>query len=312
MASRTIDIVVPVYNEQDSLDPLLREISDVADANGYEVRVAFVDDGSHDQSWERIMRLADQDCRVGGLRFRRNQGKAAALMAGFQAAGAGVVIMMDADLQDPPAEIPRLLARLDEGFDVVSGWKQRRHDPWHKVYPSRVFNWMIGLLTGVRLHDHVCGLKCFRREVLGEVRIHGEFHRFLGVLAAARGFRVTEIATLHRPRTTGSGKYGPTRFVKGLFDLLTLCVLTRYRWRPAHVFGVTGLVLTAIGCLSFVPGLRWLSWIWPQAAAGLILVALGITAELIVATGRTDELYHVIERVGWCGTTAQEVPLTTS
>lgn len=300
MHSRGMDIVIPVYNEQDSLAGLVGEIFDVSAANGYAVRVVLVDDGSRDSSWERIVELAGRDPRVGGLRFRRNSGKAAALMAGFAVADADLVFMMDADGQDPPGEIPRFLQKIDEGFDVVSGWKQRRHDPWHKVYPSRVFNAMIGALTGVRLHDHVCGFKCFRREVLREVRIRGEFHRFLGVLAAAKGFRVTEIPTLHRPRTTGVSKYGLSRFVKGFLDLLTVWLLTRYRWRPIHVFGVAGLLAGTVGLLAWVPRLRGLLWPLPAVLAGLVILAVGVLAEWMVATGPTDELYTVTERVGWC------------
>lgn len=300
MLSRTISIVVPVYNEQDSLETLAREIFTVSDANGYCVQIVFVDDGSQDASWTRIVELAKGDPRIGGLRFRRNYGKASALMAGFAVAQGDPVFMMDADLQDPPVEMPRFLAKLEQGWDVVSGWKQRRHDPWHKVYPSRIFNRMISWLTGVRLHDHVCGFKCFRAHVLREIRIHGEFHRFLGVFAAAKGFRVTEIATLHRPRTTGVGKYGFTRFAKGLLDLLTVWVLTRYRWRPQHVIGVAGLIYILVWLLALIPWIgRFVSPLL-GLAPGLVLIAIGLAAEMIVATRPAEDLYIVSERVGWC------------
>jgi glycosyltransferase involved in cell wall biosynthesis len=300
MLPRLISIVVPVYNEQDSLHTLAQEIFTVADVNGYPVQIVFVDDGSRDASWSRIVELAQADPRIGGLRFRRNYGKAAALMAGFAVAEGDPVFMMDADLQDPPVEIPRFLAKLDEGWDVVSGWKQRRYDPWHKVYPSRIFNRMIGWLTGVRLHDHVCGFKCFRRQVLREIRIHGEFHRFLGVFSAARGFRVTEIPTLHRARTTGVGKYGFTRFAKGFLDLLTVWVLTRYRWRPQHVIGVAGLFCIAAWLLSYLPGIGPIVSPLLGVVPGLILIAIGLVAELVAATRPAEELYTVSERVGWC------------
>jgi glycosyltransferase involved in cell wall biosynthesis len=295
-----ISIVVPVCNEQDSLDTLTREIFKVADENGYAVQVVFVDDGSRDSSWARIVELAKGNKSIGGLKFRRNFGKAAALMAGFDVAEGDLVFMMDADLQDPPAEMPRFLQKMAEGWDVVSGWKQVRHDPWHKVFASRVFNRMISGLTGVRLHDHVCGFKCFRHEVLSEIGIYGEFHRFLGVFAASRGFKVTEIPTLHRARTTGIGKYGITRFVKGFLDLLTVWTLTRYRWRPQHVIGVAGLICLAVWLLALIPGLHGLLWVMLGPACGLILIAIGLAAEMVVASRPAGDLYIVTERTGWC------------
>jgi glycosyltransferase involved in cell wall biosynthesis len=283
--------VVPVCNEAESLDALVGEIRDVAGRNDLDVEVVFVDDGSRDESWERIVSLEREDRRIGGIRFRRNYGKAAALMAGFATARRDVVFMMDADLQDPPEEMPRLLARLDEGYDLVSGWKQVRHDPWHKVYPSRVFNKLIGWLTGVALHDHVCGFKVMRREVAKELRIYGELHRFIAVLSAARGFRVAEIPTLHRARTRGVGKYGFTRFFKGFLDLLTVLTITRYRWRPQHVIGVAGLLMILAALL--VPRLTFVF-------AGLMVIAIGLVAEIIVADRPLDGLYEVVERAGWC------------
>ena len=253
---RLISIVVPVYNEEDNLEALLREIREVAGARPWQIEVVLVDDGSRDGSWARIQALAKADPAVGGIRFQTNAGKAAALMAGFAAVRGDVVFMMDADLQDPPEEMPNLLSRLDCGYDVVSGWKKSRHDPWHKVYPSRVFNRIIGLLTGVHLHDHVCGLKCFRRPVVRDLKLYGEFHRFIGVLAASHGYRVTEIPTTHRPRTRGISKYGFARFAKGFLDLLTIVTLTRFRWRPQHLIGVAGLWLIAISLV--LGGLYWL------------------------------------------------------
>lgn len=330
MGSRLISIVVPVYDEVDSLDGLVAEIRDVAARNDLEVEVILVDDGSRDASWEKITSLARHDKRVGGLRFRRNCGKAAALMAGFAAARGDPVFMMDADLQDPPEEIPRMLAKLDEGFDLVSGWKRIRHDPWHKVYPSRVFNKMIGWLTGVRLHDHVCGFKVMRREVARDLRLYGEFHRFIAVFSAARGYRVTEIQTLHRARTCGVGKYGFTRFFKGFLDLLTVTALTRYRWRPQHIIGVTGLVVVLLGVLlpllarvarrisSELDRLNeWLGWPFEMTGGllamlawllliltpGLVLIAIGLVAELVVAQRPSNRLYEVVEKAGWCAET---------
>lgn len=337
MDARSITIVVPVFNESESLETLLSEIHATAREHHLDVKTIFVDDGSTDASWSRIAAMADSDPTVAGVRFRRNAGKAAALMAGFAEARGDIVFMMDADLQDPPEEMPRMLAKLDEGFDLVSGWKQVRHDPWHKVYPSRVFNKMISRLTGVHLHDHVCGLKCMRREVAECLKLYGEFHRFIGVFAGARDYRVTEIPTLHRPRTTGVGKYGFTRFFKGFMDLITVVMLTRFRWRPQHLIGVTGLVIVVCNLLliglsnvvgwlfvsaaraggdpsSFLTGVGWLmplallSGLLAILVPGITLVAIGLVAELIVANRPMEDLYEVTERVGWCVLARPEAP----
>src|SRR5437660_10015303 len=195
-----ISVVIPVYNEKESLAPLLGEIAEAARQADIDLEVFFVDDGSKDGSWAAISDLARERGWVHGIRLRRNFGKAAALSAGFHAAGGEIVLTMDADLQDDPKEIPAFLAALRKGLDVVSGWKRTRHDPWHKVWPSRLFNAVVSRATGVRLHDHNCGLKCYRAEVLREVRLYGELHRFIPVLAAARGFRVAEAEVRPRPR----------------------------------------------------------------------------------------------------------------
>ena len=248
-----ISLVIPVYNEQDSLVPLLGEIEATARRANLELEVIFVDDGSRDRSWPIIAELAAANPWVHGIRFRRNFGKAAALSAGFHAAHGDIILTLDADLQDDPAEIPRFLAAVDGGLDCVSGWKRRRLDPWHKVWPSRVFNALVSWLTGVRLHDHNCGMKCYRREVLGEVRLYGELHRFVPVLAHARGFRVGEIPIGHRPRRFGSSKYGvgpfevePIRVTHSITDATALTIRTRagvvvhtgdFRFDPAPADG---------------------------------------------------------------------------
>ena len=220
-----LSIVIPVYNEVDSLKQLYNELSQVAHDHAYELQVVFVDDGSTDGSWDQIQQIAREDARVEGIRFRRNFGKAAALSAGFDAAQGDLVMTLDADLQDDPREIPRFLDQMED-HDVVSGWKKKRHDPFHKVIPSRMFNWLVSRLTGVKLHDHNCGFKCYRREIFEEVRLYGELHRFVPVLAAARGWRVGEIVVNHRPRVHGKSKYGFRRFVKGFLDLMTVYFLT--------------------------------------------------------------------------------------
>jgi glycosyltransferase involved in cell wall biosynthesis len=305
-----LSIVIPVYNEAESLAALHREIREVAAANGYELDVIFVDDGSRDASWEIICRLAAQDPQVRGIRFRRNFGKAAALSAGFGLVRGEMVMTMDADLQDDPHEIPRFLAAMQNSLDVVSGWKQVRHDPWHKVGPSRIFNAMVSGLTGVKLHDHNCGMKCYRREVLGEVRLYGELHRFVPVLAAGRGYRVGEITINHRERKFGQSKYGFTRFVKGFLDLLTVKFLTGYGQRPQHLLGTVGLSCFGLGTLWAL----WLAFYWlvsrtgvfgveaihlhqspaPLYAIGLLLVgaqfmSIGFLAELFIAYREPDQ-----------------------
>jgi glycosyltransferase involved in cell wall biosynthesis len=253
-----ISIVIPVFDEEGTLEQLHHELSEVAVARGYELQIIFIDDGSRDRSWSIIERLATADPRVLGIRFRRNFGKAAALSAGFDAAQGEIIVTMDADLQDSPAEIPKLLAALDGGADVVSGWKRERHDPWHKRYPSLVFNLLVGKLTGVHLHDHNCGLKAYRRDVIHEIRLYGELHRFVPVLAAARGFKIGETAVEHRPRLSGVSKYGWTRIPKGMLDLLTVQFITRYGQRPQHWLGSAGLISLLLGGM----GMLYLAFIW--------------------------------------------------
>ena len=276
-------IVIPVYNEADSLESLYEELFEVARAEGYELDVIFVDDGSSDESWTVIRRITDGDARVRGIRFRRNFGKAAALSAGFSAARGELVMTLDADLQDDPHEIPRFLARMNEGFDVVSGWKKVRHDPWHKVIPSRVFNWMVSLLTGVKLHDHNCGMKCYRRDIFDEVRLYGELHRFVPVLAAARGFRPSEIVITHRGRKFGRSKYGLSRIVKGFLDLLTVKFITGFGQRPQHLLGTIGLGSFLLGFF----GLFYLAiyWIVSRVAPELNLLPLHQRPAVIYSVG---------------------------
>ncbi len=312
-----LSTVIPVFNEVDSLELLYDEIVLIAKDDRFDLEIVFVDDGSRDGSWDVIQRLAAADSRVHGIRFRRNFGKAAALNAGFAEAQGEIVVTLDADLQDDPAEIPRFVDQIEQGLDVVSGWKKVRHDPWHKVFPSRVFNYTVSKLTGVHLHDHNCGLKCYRREVLGEVRLYGELHRFIPVLAHARGFRVGELVIQHRPREHGHSKYGVGRFIKGFLDLLTVKFLTGFGQRPLHFFGTLGLVFFLIGSLGLsLLAMDWTAnWLHPSPAhiplhqrpavlysvAALLLggqlLSTGIVAELITAYHSRDrDTYSVTER----------------
>jgi glycosyltransferase involved in cell wall biosynthesis len=252
-----LSIVIPVFNEEESLEALHGELTEVAQAEGYRLDVVFVDDGSTDGSWDVIQRLAASDPCVRGFRFRRNFGKAAGLSAGFSQARGELVMTLDADLQDDPHEIPQFLAKMESGLDVVSGWKKIRHDPWHKVGPSRVFNWMVSKLTGVELHDHNCGMKCYRREIFDEVRLYGELHRFVPVLAAARGYKVGELVVQHRARKFGESKYGVTRIVKGFLDLFTVKFLTGFGQRPQHMLGTLGITSFLMGLFGMMSLASW-------------------------------------------------------
>lgn len=280
-----LSIVIPVFNEEESLDELHRQIDAVGKEHGYDLDFVFIDDGSSDRSWEVLKKLAESDSRVRAIRFRRNFGKAGALNAGFAAARGEMIMTLDADLQDDPAEIPRFLEKMEQDLDVVSGYKQVRHDPWHKVGPSRVFNWMVSRLTGVQLHDHNCGMKCYRREIFDEVRLYGELHRFVPVLADARGYRVGEIVIEHRARQFGVSKYGIARFVKGFLDLLSVKFVTGFGQRPQHLLGTVGLAAFGLGTL----GLLYLAcyWLLAQLAPGLDLTPLHQRPAVIYSVGLT-------------------------
>jgi len=323
-----LSILVPVYNEQESLAQLHAEIEAVCGPAGIDREMIFIDDGSSDGSWGTIQDLSRKDPRVSGIRFRRNFGKAAALSAGMASARGELIMLMDADLQDDPIEIPRFLEKIQSGFDVVNGWKVRRLDPWHKVYPSKVFNGLVGWMTGLRLHDHNCGFKCFRREVAGEIRLYGELHRFIPVLAYARGFKVTEIEVHHRKRQFGYSKYGFRRFTRGFLDLLTVHFLTGFGQRPQHLLGNYGLLSFGLGILGmFYLALIWLlgnivhpllakaspfvdAWaidpiggrpLLAYSIAALLLgaqlLSLGFLAELIVANTKRDaDTFSITER----------------
>ncbi|TWT67438.1 glycosyltransferase family 2 protein [Allorhodopirellula solitaria] len=260
-----LSIVIPAMNEEESLGTLHERILDVCQRADQRVEVIFIDDGSSDATWARMSDLATAHRGTRAIRLRRNFGKAAALSAGFSVARGKIVITMDADLQDDPDEIPRFLETLDkESLDVVSGWKRVRHDPWHKVLPSRVFNAMVSGLTGVRLHDHNCGFKAYRHDVLDEVDLYGERHRFIPVLAAARGWKVGEIEVLHHPRVHGQSKYGLSRLGKGFLDLMSIYLLTGYARRPLHLIGSAGLMCFAVGSL----GMIYLSVMWVLTRLG--------------------------------------------
>jgi len=312
----SISVVIPLLNEQETLFELVRRIDAASD--GEPCEIVFIDDGSTDGSWQAIEKLAQARGSVRALRFRRNFGKAAALAAGFAEATGQIIITMDADLQDDPKEIPRMLAKLGEGYDVVSGWKQHRFDPWHKRWPSLVFNAILRYFSKIPLHDFNCGFKAYRREVLEEIDLYGEMHRFVPVLAAARGFKVAEITVEHHPREFGSSKYGWSRIPKGFLDLATVVFLTRFRYRPQHLLGGLGGALFFVGSLML--GLLIFIWVWTRLAGyenplhlherasffvsillivvGIQAFATGLIAELLVANAQpARRVYSIAARV---------------
>ena len=306
-----ISVVVPVHDEERSVEPLYEELRAALEPLSRAWEAVFVDDGSADGSFAALTRLHAIAPNVAVVRLRRNFGKAAALAAGFRHASGEVVVTIDADLQDDPAEIPRLLAKLDEGFDLVSGWKTERRDPRTRRLLSRVFNGVVGRVSGLRLHDMNCGLKAYRADVVRNLRIYGELHRFLPVLAHDRGYRVAELPVNHRPREHGRSNYGVERYLRGFLDFMTVWFMGRYRHRPLHLFGGLGLTLGAIGSVLLVYltvlklsgeaiGHR------PLLTLGVLLVvvgmqffSLGLLSELITShheerTGGADD-FHVEE-----------------
>lgn len=319
-----ISIIIPVYNEDESIVILHGEILNVAQLHHLDVEILFVDDGSKDNSWDKICELSASHANTRGIKFRRNFGKAAALSAGFQAANGDIFITMDADLQDDPMEIPNFLKQLEQGgpakngqpftpLDVISGWKKVRLDPWHKTFPSKIFNKMVSNLTDVHLNDHNCGMKCYRAPIFKEVRLYGELHRFIPVLAAARGFKVGELAIQHRARKFGHSKYGMRRFIKGFLDLLTVKFLTGFGQRPQHLLGGAGLLSFLAGSLGLgYLAITWIIRLWEPdlfpplhdrplliyAGAFLLLgaqmMSIGFLAELITAfQGKDADTYSI-------------------
>jgi glycosyltransferase involved in cell wall biosynthesis len=247
-----ISVVVPIHDEERSVGLLYEELQAALEPLGEPWEAVFVDDGSTDGSFGALTRLHAAAANVRVVRLRRNFGKSTALAAGFAVADGETVVTIDGDLQDDPAEIPRLLAKLDEGFDLVSGWKTRRRDPWRRRLLSKIFNAVTSRVSGLRLHDMNCGLKAYRAEVVRGLRIYGELHRFLPVLAHYRGYRVAELPVNHRPRAHGRTNYGMERYVRGFLDLLTVSFMGRYRHRPLHLFGGLGLLLGLLGTVILV------------------------------------------------------------
>lgn len=306
---KKISILIPLLNEEESINPLANEIRKAVKPldTGYEV--IFIDDGSNDKSLEIIKEVCRTDRRFKYISFRKNYGKSAALQIGFQNATGDVIITMDADLQDDPNEIPNLLAKLAEGYDLCSGWKKVRHDPFIKKYSSRFFNFVTKVLSGIKIHDFNCGLKAYRKEVVENIKVYGELHRYIPVLAKWQGFTITEIPVKHHPRRYGKTKFGISRFFKGFIDLVTVIFLTRYVKRPMHLFGFLGAIAFILGL--FVNG--YLTYLWftgiplsnrPMLFLGMLLIivgvqffSVGLLGEMFVHQIR-DEKEYVIKDKG--------------
>ena len=294
---RRISVVVPVYNEELNVAELFERLAAVL--TGADVEFIFVDDGSTDRTVDVLEQLAGRDERVRLIRFRRNFGQTAALSAGIDHARGEIIIPMDGDLQNDPRDIPRLLAKLDEGYDVVSGWRVRRRDPLHRRIPSQIANWLISVISGVRLHDYGCSLKAYRRDVLEDVRLYGEMHRFVPIYASWQGARVTELAVDHHPRTRGKSNYGIERTIKVVLDMIVVKFLSSYATKPIYVFGGFGLVAFALSGLAFALMVYYkylaaspktfIETPLPMAVVmfglvGCLSVLLGLVAELTVRT----------------------------
>ena len=277
----TVSIVIPLKDEADSIAPLVGKIISVTDDAQISLAdIVLVDDGSEDDTWTVAERLCREHAQIHAIRVRRNIGKAAALMIGVGAATGDIIITMDGDLQDDPAEIPQFVALIAAGNDLVSGWKRKRNDPLSKTLPSRLFNRVTARMSGVKLHDFNCGFKAYRREIFDSVQLYGELHRYVPVLAHALGFRIAELPVRHHARRFGKSKYGFQRFARGFLDLLTVMMITRYAYRPSHLFGGLGVVLFLAGTLILVY-LAGLKIFTGAEIGGRPLLSLGVLLDVI-------------------------------
>lgn len=306
---KKISVVVPLFNEEESLKPFYSELKKALKSYSCDCEIIFVDDGSTDKSLAIIKELARTDNKIKYLSFRTNYGKSAALQMGFRYATGDAVITMDADLQDDPSEIVNLLRKLEEGYDLVSGWKKKRYDPFIKRYSSKFFNFVTRILTRIKIHDFNCGLKAYRKDVVQSISVYGELHRYIPVLAKWKGFTVSEVIVKHNPRRYGKTKFGISRFFKGFIDLITVIFTTRYIKRPMHLFGFVGLIAAIAGFLislyltyeKFFLG-RGINN-RPVFFLGILLIivgiqffAIGLIGELIVHANQDEREYAVKEK----------------
>jgi glycosyltransferase involved in cell wall biosynthesis len=297
-----LSVVVPVYNEDNNINPLYREITSSLSSLPKTYEIVFVDDGSNDNTFQVLKEIQERDKRVKIIKFRRNFGKSAALNSAFNFVKGNIIITMDGDLQDNPQEIPSFVDAIEGGSDLVSGWKYSRKDPLTKKMPSKLFNKMTRLLTGVDLHDFNCGFKAYKKEVLDTISLYGEMHRYIPALAAQYGFKITELKVEHRPRSYGKSKYGFSRLIKGFLDLITVKFLTEYSTRPLHVFGIPGILSLISGV--FIGLYLVILKYWKDIMLGdrpllllsilliilgLQFVSIGLLGEMITFRERKDE-----------------------
>jgi glycosyltransferase involved in cell wall biosynthesis len=313
-----LSIVIPLFNEEESLPELHAWISKVTEAENISREIIFIDDGSTDKSWEIVKSLCEKDPQTRGIRFRRNHGKSAALNIGFRETLGEVVITMDADLQDSPDEIPELVRLIrEDGFDLISGWKQKRYDPITKTLPTKLFNWAARKSSGIYLHDFNCGLKAYRGEVVHNIEVQGEMHRYIPILAKSAGYKnIGEKVVQHQARKYGTTKFGWERFINGFLDLLTLSFVSRFAKRPMHFFGLYGVLMFGFGFISALyigasklfrlhQGLKtilvtdspWFYIALTSMLLGTMLFLTGFLAELIVRSSSKKEHYTVGERI---------------
>lgn len=284
-----ISVVIPLLNEDESLPELSEWIARVMTENNYTYEVIFVDDGSTDNSWKIIQELAVKNPNIRGIKFRRNYGKSAALNMAFFDARGNVVITMDADLQDSPDEIPILYKKImDEGFDLISGWKKKRYDPITKTIPTKLFNWATRKMSGIHLHDFNCGLKSYRNDVVKAIEVYGEMHRYIPVIAKNAGFKkIGEQVVQHRARKYGKSKFGLNRFVNGFLDLLSITYMAKFSKRPMHFFGGIGTIFFFVGAImAFYLGIEkvYYSWINPEPIRDIVdnpWFYLGLTSLIV-------------------------------
>lgn len=301
-----ISIVIPVYNEQDNIVLLYNGLKKVLSRLNKSYEIIFVDDGSRDSTLKRFEELNRKDKRVRVIAFERNFGKASALMAGFKESKGNIVFTMDGDLQDDAEEIPRFIAEINRGYDLVSGWKFRRYDPWAKTLPSKFFNWLTRIVTGVKVHDSNCGFKAYKSKVIQNLKIYGELHRYIPSLANWKGFKVGEIKVQHHPRKYGKSKYGVERLMKGFLDLVTIRFLAKYTRRPLHFFGPIGILSILLGIIAGA----YIFWLWATKqgignrpllflavlliVVGVQFISLGLLGEMIASASNKED--YVIKK----------------
>jgi glycosyltransferase involved in cell wall biosynthesis len=302
-------IVIPLYNEEDALRPLYAELKKALKDYSTDYEIVFVDDGSSDRSLAIIKEFARKDSKIKFISFRANYGKSAALQVGFKHSTGDAVVTMDADLQDDPAEIQNLLRKLEEGHDLISGWKKKRYDPFLKKFSSKFFNFVTRILTRIKIHDFNCGLKAYRKDVVHSINVYGELHRYIPVLAKWKGFSVSEVVVKHHPRRYGKTKFGISRFFKGFIDLITVIFTTRYVQRPMHLFGFVGMIAAFAGFIislyltyeKFILGIGINNR--PIFFLGILLIivgiqffAIGLIGELIVHNNQNVNEYVIKEK----------------